>query len=368
MTRTTQRKSVLVVGGSGLVGQSALQHFAGEAGTEVIVVSRRPPPELGQARFIPLDLADRAAAAATLSALPHITHVVYAALYEKPTLIEGWRDAEQIAVNEAMLRNVLDPLLASAKGLSHVTLLQGTKAYGVHARPMRRQPAREGRDEARDVPNFYWAQEDTLRAAQRDRDWHFTILRPVLILGYSLGSAMNLIPALGVYAAFLRERGEPLHFPGGAPRISQAIDADVLARVIGWAGESPSARNAIFNVTNGDVFAWPYVWPAIADALGMKPGDNVPNRMINYPQERAAEWDALCAKHKLAAPPLKDFVGLSFEYADFQLGVGREKPAAPSLVSTIALQQAGFHEVIDTEVMFAKWFRKFQDARLLPRP
>jgi hypothetical protein len=30
--------------------------------------------------------------------------------------------------------------------------------------------------------------------------------------------------------------------------------------------------------------------------------------------------------------------------------------------------QAGFHEVMDTEAMFAKWLRVFQDKRLLPRP
>ena len=30
------------------------------------------------------------------------------------------------------------------------------------------------------------------------------------------------------------------------------------------------------------------------------------------------------------------------------------------------LMQAGFHEVMDTEVMFVKWLRAFQDKRLLP--
>jgi hypothetical protein len=35
-------------------------------------------------------------------------------------------------------------------------------------------------------------------------------------------------------------------------------------------------------------------------------------------------------------------------------------------VSTIKLMQAGFTDVIDTEVMFAKFFAEFQAARLLP--
>jgi hypothetical protein len=52
---------------------------------------------------------------------------------------------------------------------------------------------------------------------------------------------MNVIPALGVYAALRREAGLDLPFPGGAPRVAQAIDADLLVRVIAWVGEAASA-------------------------------------------------------------------------------------------------------------------------------
>ena len=37
-----------------------------------------------------------------------MTHVVYAALYERPGLIAGWRESEQITVNDRMLRNLMD--------------------------------------------------------------------------------------------------------------------------------------------------------------------------------------------------------------------------------------------------------------------
>ena len=99
-----------------------------------------------------------------------------------------------------------------------------------------------------------------------------TILRPQVVYGESLGSPMNLIPAIGAYAALRRERGLPLAFPGGATRVSEAVDADLLARVIDWAGCSEAARDEVFNVTNGDVFTWRAVWPAIAEALGMETG------------------------------------------------------------------------------------------------
>ncbi|XUJ36273.1 hypothetical protein ACQ5SK_15135 [Bradyrhizobium japonicum] len=87
---------------------------------------------------------------------------------------------------------------------------------------------------------------------------------------------MDLIPPLGVYAAMLREQGRPLDFPGGAARVAQAVDVDLLARAIAWSGEAKAAQNEAFNVTNGDVFTWENIWPAVADALEMKPGKPVP--------------------------------------------------------------------------------------------
>jgi hypothetical protein len=48
------------------------------------------------------------------------------------------------------------------------------------------------------------------------------------------------------------------------------------------------------------------------------------------------------------------------------MGYGRAEPGPPAIVSTIKIQQAGFHEVMDTEAMFAKWIARAQANRLLP--
>jgi nucleoside-diphosphate-sugar epimerase len=360
------RKTVLIAGASGLVGYAAMKHFGAEADCDVIAVSRRRPDETYGARFVAADLTDARACAEVFAGLPEVTHLVYAALYERPGLVAGWREAEQIAINEAMLRHILEPLEVAARDLRHVTLLQGTKAYGVHVRPIP-IPAREGRDEARDIPNFYWNQEEFVRARQRGKSWHWSILRPVLIVGESTGSAMNVIPALGAYAALLKADGHTsLAFPGGVARVAQAVDADLLARVIGWCGEAANARNETFNVTNGDVFTWPNVWPSIARALGLAPGAHEPASLVQSIAPRQADWAALAAKHRLVQADLAAFVGLSFQYADYTMGYGRTATGPPSFVSTIKLQQVGFHEVMDTEAMFAKWFALFQEKRLLP--
>lgn len=357
-------KTVLIAGASGLVGYAALKHFNAQPETRVFALSRRAPHDLGAAKHQAVDLSDPAACAAAAQAWGEVTHLVYAALFELPGLVDGWRDTAQITTNENMLRNLLEALIAVAPGLRHVTLLQGTKAYGVHVRPFA-VPAREGRSELRSQPNFYWNQEDYLRARQPGSAWGFTILRPVLIIGEAIGGAMNLIPALGVHAALMREAGEIMPYPGGPARISQAVDADLLARAIAWAGVSAAAWNETFNVTNGDVFVWENVWPAIAEAVGMRAGGAEPFPLRRH-VEAGAAWDAIRARHGLRSPDLAAFVGLSLEYADYQMRHGQAEPELASIVSTVKLMAAGFTEVIDTEAMFRKWFATYRAQGWLP--
>ena len=359
-------KKILVAGATGLVGYAALKHFARDQGCEVVALSRRQPDETFGARWRPIDLVDERACAALAPEFKGVTHLVYAALHEQPGLVAGWREEEQIRTNDRMLRNLFGVLEQATSDLRHVALLQGTKAYGVHVRPML-VPARENRSELHEQANFYWNQERYIRERQQGKAWSWSILRPVLIVGDSVGSAMNVIPALGVYAAMMRRAGKKtLDYPGGVGRVAQAVDTDLLARCIAWSGEAATARNEIFNVTNGDVFVWPNVWPAIADALGFAPGAHVPLSLDREIRPRETEWADIRKAHGLRSGTLKDFVGLSFEYADYTMGHGRTEPGPPALVSTIKLLQAGFHDVIDTETMFVKAFAEMQAKRLLP--
>lgn len=360
------QQKVLIAGATGLVGAAAMKAFAARPGCEVLALSRRQPDETYGARWLPLDLTDAAACAALAPEFAGVTHLVYAALYERPGLVAGWQEDEQIRINDAMLRHLFASLEAAAPGLRHVTLLQGTKAYGVHVRPLA-VPARENRSEMHEQKNFYWNQERFVRERQTGKTWDWTILRPVLIVGASVGSAMNVVPALGVYAAMMRRAGKrALDYPGGVGRVAQAIDADLLARCIVWASQSDKARNEIFNVTNGDVFVWPNVWPAIADALGFAAGAHMPLALDREIRPREADWAAICAAHGLRSGTLREFVGLSFEYADYTMGYGRTQPGPPALVSTVKLMQAGFTETIDTEVMFANAISEMQARKLLP--
>ena len=359
-------KRVLVIGASGLVGFETARHFCETPGCEVVVASRRPPHDALDARFVAVDLADDAGCAEVLAReAAGTTHLVYAGLYEKPQLVAGWLDAEHIATNVRMFKNVLDAVDGASRDLRHITTMEGGKSYGVHVRPVA-IPSREGRDDARDLAMFYWPQQDYLRAMRAERDWRWTIFRPASICGESFASAMNPIPALGAYAAVLKAEGQPLLYPGGDSTVAQATDTELLAHAIAWAGESPEARDQIFNMTNGDVFIWESVWPALAEALGMEPGGRAPMHLATEMPKRAAVWDRVRAEHDLRSPELEGFVGLSFQYIDSLLGVDDPTRVNPAVMSPIKLHEAGFHEVADTEASMVKWIRRFQEKRYLP--
>ena len=358
------KRKILVAGASGLVGNAAVRYFSKLPDCEVVAVSRRTPPAIPNAKFISVDLLDQRQCAEVFGSMADVTEVAYAAVNEQPGLMDGWLDREQMQTNLTMLQNLFEPLSSVAKNLNHVSLLQGTKAYGAHLGPIA-IPARE-RSPRHNHQNFYWLQEDYLRAKQPGSKWSWTILRPQLVIGEAVGSNLNVIPAIGVYAALQREAGLPLSYTGGPRLVFEMVDVDLLARSMEWAANTSACRNEIFNIANGDVFVWDEVWPTIADALGMKVGPPKPMALAVEMPKRAAEWAAIVRKQKLAAPEdMHAFVGESFSLADFVFNYGG-KHEGVTLVSTIKARQAGFHDCIDTEDMLRKWFRRFQELNLLP--
>ncbi|MFK7895460.1 MAG: SDR family oxidoreductase [Myxococcota bacterium] len=359
-------KVVLVVGASGIVGRAAFELLGAQPGLRVLGASRRAP-DVESGTHVPLDLLDREGCRAKLAELPPITHVVYAALQEAPGLLAGWYDAEVMETNRRMLANLLDALAGPGQGaLAHLSLLQGTKAYGAHIERMR-VPGRE--HEARhDHANFYWLQEDLLRERAARDGFRFTIWRPPVIYGHAFSAPMNPIAPLATYAAIAKHEGRPLCWPGGRTGPVDAMDARLLARALDWATTAKAAEDEVFNISNGDVFVWENVWARLAEAFGMEVGEPEPQRLAETMPPKAAVWDEVVAQQGLRAPGLMEFVGDSFVYLDLHLGFGREQAASPTLLSTIKLRQAGFADCIDSEQMLVEWIDWMQESRLLPRP
>jgi len=352
--------AVLVAGALGLVGRAALEHFEAQ-GRDVVALARRAPDFPTRARFLSVDLTDGADCREKLSPLRGVSRIVYAALFEKPDLGKGWLEADQIATNLAMLTNLIDAVEPGNPELQHVALLQGTKAYGVHLGQM---PIPGKESAPRHIhPNFYWAQEDFLRARQASAAWSFTIFRPQAIVGFALGSAMNMLSAIGAYAAISRELGLPLIYPGSGQRYTEATDARLLARAIAWAGGTAAAANETFNVTNGDVFLWQDLFPEVARRFGMETGPAHPMPLAVVMADKEPAWRRLVERHALRPYTLHQLIGSSWQFADFAFSRSGHNA---SLLSTIKIRQAGFHDCIDTAEMLDWWLGELQRRHVLP--
>jgi nucleoside-diphosphate-sugar epimerase len=343
---------------------AAIEAFI-SAGWDVVGISRRKPelPSRRDFAFVPVDLRDANAACEALSALNGVTHLVYAAISEDPDdLVRGWSNPERIETNNAMLRNVIEPLVSGKSELKHVSLLQGTKAYGVHLHPIA-IPARES-DPRDNHTNFFFDQHDYVRGAGEKHGFTYTVLRPQLVTGKTPG-ALNVLPAIGVYAAIRREKGEAFSFPGGPSFVWEMADAELVGEVIVWAAQTPQAANEIFNITNGDVFEWRSVWPAMAKTLGVNVGSDKPTRVAQYIRDNTDVWAKIVSKYGLASGDLRSFVGQGDQHADFAFAYGA--PAGPvAFVSTVKLRKAGFNTAVDTRDAFCNALQSFIDHKLLP--
>src|SRR3546814_11999046 len=91
-----------------------------------------------------------------------------------------------------MLQNLLVTVEENAKHLQHITLLQGTKAYGGHLGPFR-QTARES-DPRHMPPNFYYNQQDLNTKRQAGNGWTWTVLRPRHVRANAMGRPLRVTP------------------------------------------------------------------------------------------------------------------------------------------------------------------------------
>jgi len=353
---------LLVLGALGLVGRAVVQRFAGRPGLDVVGLARRAPDFAPEATWVSADLRDAAATRAALAPHRDTTHVVYAALNEQPELVRGWRDPANMALNTQMLAHTLAAL--DGAPLQHFTLLQGTKAYGLHTgRPMR-VPARET-DARRDHVNFYFDQQDLVAERAARAGWRWTVFRPQIVLGVALRSAMNPVAALGAWAVLCREQGGPLCPPGHPALLTECTDARLIAEAVEWAWGAPQAHAEAFNLTNGDVVLWRQAVERVAAHFGLAVGEPAPLRLAEAGPAQAARWAQIAARAGLRVPDLDTLVGLSWQYADATFASQRPF-AVPPLVSTIKLRRAGFAACIDTEDCIVEHLQAMQALGYLP--
>lgn len=352
------RGCALVAGALGLVGAHLLAALR-EAGWRTVGIARGAQPMATMPvpghRHLQLDLLDAASCRAQLTPLTaELTNVYFAAR------ISDADPLKETHINLAMLVNLLDALDCPGSALSHLCLVHGTKWYGSHLGPYP-TPARE--DDPRCIsPVFYYAQHDEMRRRQEGRSWTWSTVRPHIVLGMGTQYPYNCLTLLGTYGTLCRAMRVPFSFPGSRAAfdsVSQATDADLLARAMIWSATTPRAANQDYNVINGDYFRWSSLWPSLAEFFGLSCG---PVRPMSLARELAgtdALWDRLVTDHGLR--PLKLRQLANWQFGDFVFASHWD-----DMSSTVKLREHGFHETVATETSLLRHLTKMRVARLIP--
>jgi nucleoside-diphosphate-sugar epimerase len=351
--------TALVVGASGIVGNNLARRLR-ERGWDVLGLARRPPTDIEGLRPVTGDLLNPESLRNALHG-SQPTHVFLATWLRQPTEIEN------IQVNSAMVRNVLQAL-SDAGSVRHVALATGLKHYlgPFESYGKGRLPATPFREEQPrlDIENFYYAQEDELFAAAKRDGFSWSVHRPHTIIGYAVGNAMNMGTTLAVYATICRETGRPFQFPGSATQwnsLTDMTDARLLARHLEWAATTAAARNLAFNVVNGDVFRWSWMWTRLADWFGLQPA---PFPTEGAPLERQLAdagpiWSEIAHKHDLVEKDLGVLASAWHTDAD----LGRPIEVVTDMTRS---RKLGFLDYQATDDSFFDLFRRLREARIIP--
>lgn len=351
-------KTALVVGASGIAG-SATAALLVTQGWAVYGLSRHPVQQDGVLPIV-ADLQDAEATSAALAQIdPEAVFIT--------TWLRQDSEAENIRVNAAMVRNLLAGL-PKASGSRHVALVTGLKhylgpfeAYGKGTLPQ--TPFREAQGRL-DVENFYYAQEDELFAAAQRDAFTWSVHRPHTVIGKAVGNAMNMGTTLAVYASLCRDAGRPFIFPGSAAQwngLTDMTDTGQLARHLLWATETEAAHNQDFNVVDGDVFRWQWMWSRIADWFGIKavPFDGTVRPLEEQMKDDADIWRAIAERKGLTEPDLSSLASPWHTDAD----LGRPIEVVTDMSKS---RQLGFTAYQSTDEAFYTLFERLRADRLIP--
>lgn len=350
-------RTALVVGASGIAG-SALVTLLADAGWDVLALSRGGVARPG-VRPIRADLTSAESLTAALAG-EKPTHVFFTAWSRQAT------ERENIEVNAALLRNLLDALRHSP--VEHVALMTGLKHYlgpfeAYAAGEMPDTPFHEAEPRL-PAPNFYYAQEDELWAAADRQGFTWSVHRAHTVIGHAVGNAMNMGLTLAVQASLCRELNRPFVFPGSETQwnsLTDMTDSGLLAEHMLWAATAGRAGNQAYNIVNGDVFRWRWMWPRLAAYFGVEAVgfDREPRPLEQQMQGMETVWAELAARHSLAEPDLARVS--SWWHTDGDLGRNIEVLADMSKSRLAGF--TGYRRTLDS---FTGLFDRFRADRLIP--
>jgi len=350
----------LVVGATGITGSNLAQELISEGWT-TYGLARNPNSNIKGLIPVKADLLDEENLTEALQNISP-THLFFTTWMRNDT------EEENIKINSALVRNLLK-ILSQKKSVQHVGLVTGLKHYlgpfETYAKEgsMPETPLREEQPRLK-YPNFYYAQEDAVyEAAERD-NFTWSIHRPHTVIGYAVGNLMNLGTTLAIYASICKETGRKFIFPGSSAQwngLSDVTDARILAKQLIWASTNEAAKNQAFNITNGDVFRWKWLWEKIADyfQIEFEGFENEIRPLEKELQNDHTLWEEITEKYDLKENNLAKIS--SAWHTDLDLG--RPIEVMTDMAKSRKLGFTTFQSTLDS---FTDLFEKLKEEKLIP--
>jgi hypothetical protein len=175
---------------------------------------------------------------------------------------------------------------------------------------------------------------------------------------------MNMGTTLAVYATICRETGRPFRFPGVATQwngLTDMTDAHLLGRHMLWAATTPAAANQAFNVVNGDVFRWSWMWKRIANWFKIEAAefDGVVTPLEQQMADDASVWRTIAERRHLAEPDITRLISPWHTDAD----LGRPIEVVTDMSKS---RRLGFSLYQPTDDAFFALFERLRRNRLIP--
>jgi nucleoside-diphosphate-sugar epimerase len=369
----------LIAGVTGLEGRSLLSYLVSRPTSEIPLIlglSRQSPTDLNahasdRVKFAQLDLfKDETITAFKQNhkdVLNRIT-IVYFVVNN-----ETGDETKNVQVNGKLFQVFLDLVVECCPQLQQVNLQTGVKYYGSHVMPFK-TPARET-DPRFSGPNYYFVQEDYLIEKCKSCNGKFTycILRPSEIIGFSLDKYMMMGCSIAFYAYLCKVMNKKFIFPGSVEywnALVECTDSNLLARAHLYTSLTNECGNKAFNVNNGDLFRWKYMWPIIAGYFGIDwegPQQDPKNPNIHLTWGRILEdlkpdnvWKDVAAKEGLKENNFSAL--LSPVFMDELFSRKWDVVLNASLIRLL-----GFKEYIPTEESFFRLFDQLKEHKYLPQ-
>lgn len=350
----------LVVGATGITGSNLAEELIAQSWT-TYGLSRNPTSNIQSLHPVKADLMNEQNLAEALEGISP-THIYFTTWMRNDT------EEENIRVNSMLVRNLLN-VLSAKKSVKHVALVTGLKHYlgpfEAYAKKgvLPETPVREEHPRL-PLPNFYYAQEDEVYKASERDGFTWSIHRPHTVVGYAVGNLMNIGTTLAVYASICKETGRKFIWPGSEAQwngVSDVTDARVLAKQLVWASTTESAKNHAFNITNGDVFRWKWLWKRMADWFGVEAeGFDGTIKPLEKELENDHEiWTAIAEKYNLKEKNLNRLS--SAWHTDLDLGRPLEVMCDMS-----KSRKLGFTAYTSTEDSFTDVFKRLKAENMIP--